>query len=438
MRSATPLRNAFESVLATARRSMSIACTCSAPLRASWIASSPVPQPMSRQRRPCAEPLAGTGASTRRSCPGSGRRRRARTTISGISSGNSRRPAASSHGCGAASGAAVRREAAARGGVRRRRASVPLRRPSGWSRTRSRAAAMCSGRVPQQPPMICAPSARQCDGHLGVLVAVDGPVEAPAVGRVVAEVRIDAERQVGEVPQPREHPGHVVGRQAVDEQRPDPDLLEVVGGAAELVALRAAPVLAEHAAHAVAAAAEADPDGDPARARAPRRRRTSSPSRTSVIVSSRTRSGGSSSNARGSSSSISLRASLSTSPLMLNASAASPVAAGLARSPRAPTRRPRRAMSIQCTGVENAARARRSSSPVQPPRVRRDHVAAGVEVARGGRRGPRRAGGRAPTCPRGASSSRGVASGRRRPSSVAMPPSSITQRCWSSSSSSRP
>jgi len=100
--------------------------------------------------------------------------------------------------------------------------------------------------------------------HLGELPAVDGAVEAPAVGRVVAEVRIDAERQVREVPQPREHPGHVVGRQAVDEQRPDPDLLEVVDGAAELIALRAAPMLAEHAAHAVAAAAEADPDGDPA------------------------------------------------------------------------------------------------------------------------------------------------------------------------------
>ena len=112
--------------------------------------------------------------------------------------------------------------------------------------------------------MICAPSPRQCDAQVGVLVAVDGAVEAPAVGRVVAEVRIDAERQVGEVAQPREHPGHVVGRQAVDEQRPDPDLLEVVDGAAELVALGPAPVLAEHAADAVPAAAEADPDGDPA------------------------------------------------------------------------------------------------------------------------------------------------------------------------------
>ena len=99
---------------------------------------------------------------------------------------------------------------------------MPLRRPSGWSRTRSRAAAMCSGRVPQQPPMICAPSARQCERHAR---AYSSPstrcVEAPAVGRVVAEVRIDAERQVGEVAQPREHPGHVVGRQAVDEERPD-------------------------------------------------------------------------------------------------------------------------------------------------------------------------------------------------------------------------
>ena len=57
-------------------------------------------------------------------------------------------------------------------------------------------------------------------------------------------------------------PGHVVGRQAVDEQRPHAELLEAPRRAAELVALRAAPVLAEDAAHAVAAAAEADPDRD--------------------------------------------------------------------------------------------------------------------------------------------------------------------------------
>ncbi len=74
------------------------------------------------------------------------------------------------------------------------------------------------------------------------------------------------------------------------------------------------------------------------------------PLRTSVIVSSRIRSGASSSNARGSSWSSSLRASLSTSPLMLNASAVSPCRSASAIASR-PTRMPRRAMSIQCSGA---------------------------------------------------------------------------------------
>ena len=58
-------------------------------------------------------------------------------------------------------------------------------------------------------------------------------------------------------------PGHVVGRQAVDEQGAHAELVQAPGGAAELVALGAAPVLAEDAAHAVAAAAEARPHRDP-------------------------------------------------------------------------------------------------------------------------------------------------------------------------------
>ena len=49
----------------------------------------------------------------------------------------------------------------------------------------------------------------------------------------------------------------MVGRDAVDEQRADAHLLEAPRGAAELVALGPAPVLAVDAAHAVAAAAEA-------------------------------------------------------------------------------------------------------------------------------------------------------------------------------------
>src|SRR3954469_23908562 len=158
------------------------------------------------------------------------------------------------------------------------------------------------------------------------------------------------------------------------------------------------------------------------------------PSRTSVIVSSRTRSGGSSSKTRGSSSSISRREALSTSPLMLDASAAAPARPACSIASR-PTRSPRRATSIQCTGVENAAR--RSSSPVRPQVF--------VEItsqptSRYARCTSRTASGwwTSAQVPHSASSSRGVASGRRRPSSVAMPPSMMTQRCACSSSSMRP
>ena len=95
--------------------------------------------------------------------------------------------------------------------------------------------------------------------HPRVLRAADAGVEAPARVGEVAEVGIDAERQVGEVAQVGDHPLDVVGRDAVDEQRADAHLLEAARGAAELVALRAAPVLAVDAAHAVAAAPERQP-----------------------------------------------------------------------------------------------------------------------------------------------------------------------------------
>ena len=78
-------------------------------------------------------------------------------TISGISSGYRRRPRSSLQG-------------RADGSRDRPRAIAPLpaplaasataREPGGMSRTRVRAPAMCSGRVPQQPPMIWAPSWR--------------------------------------------------------------------------------------------------------------------------------------------------------------------------------------------------------------------------------------------------------------------------------------
>ena len=104
---------------------------------------------------------------------------------------------------------------------------------------------------------LVAPAERE----LGVGLGADRVVEAPALAGQVAEVRVDAERQLGEVAQPRDDAGHVIDRQAVDQQRLDAHLLEAPRGAAEEVALGRAPVLAVDAAHAVAAAAVREPHG---------------------------------------------------------------------------------------------------------------------------------------------------------------------------------
>ncbi len=101
------------------------------------------------------------------------------------------------------------------------------------------------------------------EGELGVRRRADLLVEAPARAGQVAEVGIDAERQLGEVPEPGDHPRHVVDRQAVDEQRADPHLLEPPGRPPEEIAFGRAPVLSEHPADAVAAASEREPDGKP-------------------------------------------------------------------------------------------------------------------------------------------------------------------------------
>ena len=100
-------------------------------------------------------------------------------------------------------------------------------------------------------------------GHRGVLGAADARLEAPALVGVVAQVGVDAERQVGEVAQVRQHPVDVVGRDAVDHQRVDAHLLEARRRSAEAIALRPAPVLAVDAAQAVPAAAEGQPDRKP-------------------------------------------------------------------------------------------------------------------------------------------------------------------------------
>ena len=109
--------------------------------------------------------------------------------------------------------------------------------------------------------MICAPSSRQRTASSAYSSSPDPGLVTPAGRRQVAEVGVDAERQVGEVAQPGEHAGDVIGGQAVDRERADPHLLEAARGAPERVALGAAPVLAVDAAYAVAAAAEAEPHG---------------------------------------------------------------------------------------------------------------------------------------------------------------------------------
>jgi hypothetical protein len=72
---------------------------------------------------------------------------------------------------------------------------------------------------------------------------------------------VDAERQVGELTQVREHPVDVVGRDAAEQQGADAEVLEAPHRAPEGVALRPAPVLSVHPAQTVATAPEREPHG---------------------------------------------------------------------------------------------------------------------------------------------------------------------------------
>ena len=100
-------------------------------------------------------------------------------------------------------------------------------------------------------------------GQLRVLGALDAGLLAPSGGREIAEVGVDAEREIGEVAQPREHAGDVIRGDAVDRQRAHPHLLKAPRRPAKGVTLRSAPMLAVDTAHAVAAAPEAQPHRDP-------------------------------------------------------------------------------------------------------------------------------------------------------------------------------
>ena len=76
----------------------------------------------------------------------------------------------------------------------------------------------------------------------------------------MAEVRIDAEREAGEVAEPGEHSLHVLDRKAIDEERADAHLLETTRGPPEEISFGRTPVLPVDAAHSVSTAAEGQPD----------------------------------------------------------------------------------------------------------------------------------------------------------------------------------
>ena len=80
------------------------------------------------------------------------------TIISGSLSGYRRRPLESVQGSSRAAVAI----AAAPSSVHSSSMSVACRRPGRVFASRSLAAAMCCGRVPQQPPTMSAPSSRHC------------------------------------------------------------------------------------------------------------------------------------------------------------------------------------------------------------------------------------------------------------------------------------
>ena len=132
-------------------------------------------------------------------------------------------------------------------------------RPGFVPASRRRAAAMCGRRRPAtSADDLCALIA-PLERELGVLLGPDALVEAPTGIREVPEVRVDTEREVGEVAEPRQHRFDVLGRKAVDQERRDAELLELGRGATEEVAFGATPVLAVDPADAVPAAAEAQP-----------------------------------------------------------------------------------------------------------------------------------------------------------------------------------
>ena len=228
-------------------------------------------------------------------------------------------------------------------------------------------------------------------------------------------------------------PGTWSTGQAVDEQRADAQLLEAAGGAAEGVALRRAPVLAVDAADAVPAAAEREPDREPGLEQqldgleglgVADRVSVSSSSEVGRLLLEDPRE------------QLDRLAPARRVDLLRDREGDRALAASRPASSTAwrASRTPSRATSIQCAG-----RSRRAAAHLElrrgedRPGVRRDHVAAGgdvraVHVEHRLRRPVQRP--RAPEL----AASRGLCAPSRC-SSVATPPSRMTQRLAASRSS---
>ena len=386
--------------------------------------------------RAVARELDRSAARCRSRCPGSGGRRRparwnrcrqtrklpwvgTKTPGSQIRSGSgsgkrSRPPSSVQRGAGRAAGSRAR---AAPGAGRA--GGPPAVRPSA-----ARAAATWSGPTPQQPPISCAPSARQRSGEGGEVVAADRRLEAPAVGGRVAEVGVDAEREVGEVAQPRHAcpPRGRAGCSSRAARRPRAPRSGAPRGRTRRPPARPSAGRRRRTRRGGSGGSSARPG---ARWRAAPRRSRSVESRTSASVSTRIRSGGSSSSSRASS--VDRVAALGRVDVAVEAERDSAVAAVADRlAGQAGRRAARRPSSGRARSTATAAGRRggaRSAAPTCWSRSRRSPP----RRSAGGPRARRRASRRARSCPT-AAPARGRRLGDVRRARSPSPPSRTTQR----------
>ena len=276
------------------------------------------------------------------------------------------------------------------------------------SASAARAAAMWSG-----------PHAAAAADDLGALTAARLLASSPYSGRrprsrwltpagrdcEVAEVGIDAERQVGEVPQPREHARHVVGRKAVDQERAHPDSSKRRAASPNRFA-PGPPSAPEDAAHAVPAAPGSAIPAGPSRQTLDRLVRRAADERERLEQGSdpADRPG---TRAPGAGSSLAVR--VSTSPLTENATATSSARPAAAVAARARHAAPRDAFHpVHRAGGASRRRRPPSRGGGQRPRsVGRDDASQPIS-ARSGSAVPRRGGARRGSrSPHGCSSTSG-------------------------------